>query len=160
MAFASPDRLAPVLTTQGGTEGQGGASGVEWAISDRTLNATELLLAWGRGDVAAFDRLVPLVHDELRRLARRYMRDERSRPHAAGHGARERGVHAPDRREPRSMAEPRALLRDVGAGHAAYPRRPRAGARQRQARRRRAERSRWTRRSCVSHERGAGPRGA
>jgi RNA polymerase sigma factor (TIGR02999 family) len=35
-----------------------------------------LLLAWGRGDVAAFDRLVPLVHDELRRLARRYMARE------------------------------------------------------------------------------------
>lgn len=38
---------------------------------------TELLLAWGHGDAAAFDRLVPLVHDELRRLARRYMVNER-----------------------------------------------------------------------------------
>lgn len=38
---------------------------------------TELLLAWGRGDGAAFDQLVPLVHDELRRLARRYMVNER-----------------------------------------------------------------------------------
>jgi RNA polymerase sigma factor (TIGR02999 family) len=38
---------------------------------------TELLLAWGRGDVSAFDRLVPLVHDELRQLARKYMRRER-----------------------------------------------------------------------------------
>ena len=39
---------------------------------------TELLLAWGRGEASAFDRLVPLVHDELRRLARRYMRRERA----------------------------------------------------------------------------------
>jgi RNA polymerase sigma factor (TIGR02999 family) len=39
---------------------------------------TELLLAWGRGDAAAFDRLVPLVHDQLRQLARRYMRRERA----------------------------------------------------------------------------------
>ena len=31
-------------------------------------------MAWGRGEATAFDRLVPLVHDELRRLARRYMR--------------------------------------------------------------------------------------
>ena len=37
---------------------------------------TALLLAWGRGEAAAFDRLVPLVHDELRRLARRHMRRE------------------------------------------------------------------------------------
>jgi hypothetical protein len=34
-------------------------------------DATALLQAWGRGDETAFDRLVPLVHDELRRLARR-----------------------------------------------------------------------------------------
>ena len=38
---------------------------------------TELLLAWGRGEAAAFDELVPLIHDELRRLARRYMAQER-----------------------------------------------------------------------------------
>jgi RNA polymerase sigma factor (TIGR02999 family) len=39
---------------------------------------TELLRAWGRGETSAFDRLVPLVHDELRLLARRYMRRERA----------------------------------------------------------------------------------
>jgi RNA polymerase sigma factor (TIGR02999 family) len=39
-------------------------------------NATLLLQAWGRGDKAAFDALVPLVHQELRRLARRQMRQE------------------------------------------------------------------------------------
>jgi RNA polymerase sigma factor (TIGR02999 family) len=38
---------------------------------------TELLLAWGGGDKQAFDLLVPLVHDELRRLARGYMARER-----------------------------------------------------------------------------------
>jgi RNA polymerase sigma factor (TIGR02999 family) len=38
---------------------------------------TELLLAWGRGDLDAFDRLVPLVHHELHRLARQYMSRER-----------------------------------------------------------------------------------
>ena len=41
------------------------------------MNPTALLLAWGRGEADAFDRLVPLVHDELRRLARRYMGRER-----------------------------------------------------------------------------------
>ena len=33
--------------------------------------------AWGRGERAALDRLLPLVHGELRRLARRHMRHER-----------------------------------------------------------------------------------
>ena len=38
---------------------------------------TELLLAWGGGDESAFDQLVPLIHAELHRLARRHMRGER-----------------------------------------------------------------------------------
>jgi RNA polymerase sigma factor (TIGR02999 family) len=40
-------------------------------------NPTTLLLAWGRGDQAALDRLLPLIHDELRRLARRHMARQR-----------------------------------------------------------------------------------
>lgn len=39
---------------------------------------TELLLAWNNGDEQALDRLMPLVHDELHRLAHRYMAGERS----------------------------------------------------------------------------------
>ena len=38
---------------------------------------TGLLLAWGGGDREALDRLVPLVYQELRRLAHRQMRRER-----------------------------------------------------------------------------------
>ena len=38
---------------------------------------TELLLAWGRGEETALERLMPLVHGELHRLARRYMARER-----------------------------------------------------------------------------------
>ena len=38
---------------------------------------TELLVAWSDGDRAALDELVPLVHSELRRIARNYMRGER-----------------------------------------------------------------------------------
>src|SRR5947207_13893469 len=37
-----------------------------------------LLQAWGRGEMAALDRLLPLVHGELRRLAGRHMRHERA----------------------------------------------------------------------------------
>jgi RNA polymerase sigma factor (TIGR02999 family) len=36
-----------------------------------------LLRAWGGGDRGALDRLTPIVYDELRRLARLYMRRER-----------------------------------------------------------------------------------
>ena len=40
-------------------------------------HVTELLLAWGSGDRVALDELVPLIHEELRRLARHQMRGER-----------------------------------------------------------------------------------
>jgi RNA polymerase sigma-70 factor, ECF subfamily len=39
---------------------------------------TELLKAWGNGDEQALERLTPLVYDELRRVARRYMAQERA----------------------------------------------------------------------------------
>src|SRR5262245_3056009 len=38
---------------------------------------TRLLVAWGNGDPTALEKLTPLVHEELRRLARRYMREEK-----------------------------------------------------------------------------------
>lgn len=37
---------------------------------------TQLLVAWSNGDQAALEKLIPLVYDELRRLARRYMNRE------------------------------------------------------------------------------------
>ena len=39
---------------------------------------TQLLKAWSQGDQAAFERLMPLVYEELRRVARRYMGRERA----------------------------------------------------------------------------------
>jgi hypothetical protein len=40
----------------------------------RTANrVTELLTDWSNGNAAALDELMPLVYDDLRRLARRYM---------------------------------------------------------------------------------------
>ena len=42
-----------------------------------THEVTRLLVAWGDGDRAALDRLIPMVHSELRRLARSYMSRER-----------------------------------------------------------------------------------
>ena len=45
-----------------------------------TINAddlTGLLIEWGQGDKAALDRLTPLVYDEIRRIAHRYVQRER-----------------------------------------------------------------------------------
>jgi RNA polymerase sigma factor (TIGR02999 family) len=39
---------------------------------------TALLVAWRGGDQSALDRLTPLVYDELRRMARRHLRRERT----------------------------------------------------------------------------------
>jgi RNA polymerase sigma factor (TIGR02999 family) len=39
---------------------------------------TRLLLDWSNGDREALDQLVPLVYDELHRLAHHYMRQERA----------------------------------------------------------------------------------
>ena len=41
-------------------------------------NVTELLQAWTDGDASALDELVPLVHAEVHRLARSYLRREPS----------------------------------------------------------------------------------
>lgn len=55
------------------------------AYNDCTLESTassqqvtQLLLAWSNGDQKAMEKLTPLVYEELHRLARRYMANERS----------------------------------------------------------------------------------
>lgn len=40
-------------------------------------NVSNLLRAWSDGDRDALDRLTPIIYEELRRLARHYMRQER-----------------------------------------------------------------------------------
>jgi RNA polymerase sigma factor (TIGR02999 family) len=40
-------------------------------------NVTQLLLEWRGGNQTALDRLMPLVYNELRRLAQHYMRNEK-----------------------------------------------------------------------------------
>lgn len=41
-------------------------------------NVTELLTEWQQGDAAALDKLTPLVYDEVRRIAHRYVKRERN----------------------------------------------------------------------------------
>jgi RNA polymerase sigma-70 factor, ECF subfamily len=45
-------------------------------ISPSPNEVTERLIAWGAGDMAAFDQLLPLVYQELRRMAGNYLRQE------------------------------------------------------------------------------------
>jgi len=47
------------------------------AHSDAASGVSELLRAWSDGDQSALDRLTPIVYQELRRLARRYIRREK-----------------------------------------------------------------------------------
>jgi RNA polymerase sigma-70 factor (ECF subfamily) len=50
------------------------------SASMMTANAddlTGLLVEWGQGNKAALDRLTPLVYDEIRRIAHRYVQRER-----------------------------------------------------------------------------------
>ena len=42
-----------------------------------SARVSELLVSWGHGNQDAREALIPLIYDELRRLARRYLRRER-----------------------------------------------------------------------------------
>ena len=45
---------------------------------ESTKEASALLRAWSEGDQEALNRLTPIIYDELRRLARKYMKGERA----------------------------------------------------------------------------------
>ena len=51
----------------------------EWmaSMSPSPHEVTRMLVAWSNGDEAARDQLMPLVYDELHRLAKQYMNRER-----------------------------------------------------------------------------------
>jgi len=59
-------RLAPTVRMTGPVRGEASAE------------VTGLLRAWSGGDVDAFERVLPLVYDELHRMAARYLAGERS----------------------------------------------------------------------------------
>jgi RNA polymerase sigma factor (TIGR02999 family) len=46
-------------------------------MTPSSQNITKLLLDWRNGDGEALDRLMPLVYEELRRMANNYLRNER-----------------------------------------------------------------------------------
>jgi RNA polymerase sigma-70 factor, ECF subfamily len=67
--------------------------------SPAPVNVTQLLLAWSHGDEGALGKLIPVVYRELRRLAHRHMRGERTghvlQTTALVHEAYERLVDTP-----------------------------------------------------------------
>jgi RNA polymerase sigma factor (TIGR02999 family) len=46
-------------------------------MTESLNEVTQLLVAWGNGDQAALDQLMPLVYSELHRLAHRHIKKER-----------------------------------------------------------------------------------
>jgi RNA polymerase sigma factor (TIGR02999 family) len=46
-------------------------------MKESSPNITQMLLAWSSGDEQALDELIPIVHDELHRIAARHMKGER-----------------------------------------------------------------------------------
>src|SRR5262245_63340989 len=46
-------------------------------LDTSSQEVTLLLIAWSEGDQAALEKLIPLVYQELRRLAKRYLKRER-----------------------------------------------------------------------------------
>ena len=62
-------------------------AGMPRSPQDVRTQFTELLRSWGHGDREALDRLMPLVYQELHRMASRYMTSER-----AGHTLQSTGL--------------------------------------------------------------------
>lgn len=47
-------------------------------MTDKPNDVTQMLLAWKAGEAGAEDALFPLVYEELKRIARQYLRHERA----------------------------------------------------------------------------------
>ena len=100
-------------------------------------DVTQILSAIEQGDPQAAEQLLPLVYDELRKLAAAAAGPGEAGPDAPGHRPGPRGLPAAGRtRAGPALEQPRPLLRRRGRGHAPHPRRERPPQAGRQARRR------------------------
>lgn len=94
-------REAGILNANGRTSSSG-SGGRHLLHHSSSTPVTTLLVRWREGDRSALEQLMPLVYDELRRLVRHYLRQERSdhtlQSTALVHEAylRLAGGHAPD----------------------------------------------------------------
>ncbi len=83
-------------------------------------SVTALLTAWSGGDESALHELIPLVHAELRNLARRLIAASEAATRSRPPRSSTRPTFA-CRRHARALAGPRALLRDVSKADATHP---------------------------------------
>ena len=67
---------------------------------------THLLLAWRQGEKEAFDKLIPVVYQELRRLAHGYMRGERKAHTFQTNSIGQRSLSPAPGLQQRELAEP------------------------------------------------------
>ena len=86
---------------------------------------TRILSALEQGDPHAAEQLLPLVYEELRKLAAQKMAQEAAGPHASANRPGPRGVPAPGGRTVRYVGGPRPLLRRRRGSHAPHPGRER-----------------------------------
>jgi RNA polymerase sigma factor (TIGR02999 family) len=70
-------RLRASVSTQSGNQVKNSEAN-QAALTGRPEGITQLLLKWSGGDSSAREKLMPLVYDELRRLASAYLRRERA----------------------------------------------------------------------------------
>jgi hypothetical protein len=83
------------------------------ATPSRT-DVTALLVDWSKGDQEALNKLMPLVYDELHRLASGYLRNERA-GHTLQTTALVHDVSQARRSKEHELAKPRAVLRRKAA---------------------------------------------
>jgi RNA polymerase sigma factor (TIGR02999 family) len=92
--------------------------------ADGRVDVTQLLDAWQRGDDSALERLLPLIYDELRRVARARLRAERQghtlQPTALVHEAYLRLIQggATPRNREHLFAMAARLMRQILVDHA------------------------------------------
>ena len=126
-------RQVMLNTFTSGADGIGArADGSETVASQRWVpgrlpmsDVTHILAAIERGDPKAVDQLLPLVYDELRRLAAQRLAQERARTDLASDGPGARGLRPPCRgQRAAALGGARPFLRRRRRGHAPHPDRP------------------------------------
>src|SRR5260370_16442904 len=95
---------------------------------------TRMVIDWGQGRTEALDELIPIVYEELRRLARTYLRRERAghtlQPTALVHEAYLRLVDqraVPWQNRAHLFALAAQIMPRILFNHAPAPRRPKRG---------------------------------
>jgi ECF sigma factor len=78
-------------------------------------NVSTLLRTWSNGDQSALERLIPIVYEELYRLAEYYMHRERPGHSLQTTALLKRGLYPPGGLQKDAVAESGPFLCDVGA---------------------------------------------